>query len=65
MIYRPEGWKRFKFEAHIDDDYMEAGADAMLEALKLNSVKLKAGEPFCFAAPSNGSIAFIPEDNGT
>ena len=47
MNWRPEGWARLKTKAHnelierhgkqhwptFDDDYMEAGADAMLEAI--------------------------------
>lgn len=76
MSYRPEGWKTEKVKQsplhcfapqECADHFFEAGADAMLEALRKNS--MKENEMWDFVWPFQyegkeikGRFVFIPDD---
>ena len=76
--WRPEGWKnpympKTRYEeiqvTHKGwpktDAVMtfEAGADAMLEALRNIGAKVNKGEaPILYYVPSKGTLVFIPDD---
>ncbi len=64
--WRPEGWDLDKIVDKVDKakgiegDYVEAGADAMLEALKREGAY---GKKFDGSIPFEGWSIFIPDKN--
>ena len=77
-MYRPECWKEIKDAIHdkinIDDPYyegevdegIEAGADAMLEKLRANTVSVLsyfwAADASDWADRNKGHLVFIPDE---
>jgi len=68
--WRPEGWKNEHIASAsgkpINPEYQvfEAGADAMLEALRNIGAKVNKGEaPILYYVPSKGTLVFIPDDD--
>lgn len=62
--WRPEGWKN-PHQGLPTDEIFEAGADALLEALKKRSAFLSSKELesiIIHNAPRNGYLILIPED---
>ena len=63
-MWRPEGWDRVKVAmsglSDVDIGLIEAGADAMLEALKEKGIHLPEGTPW--QQGKAGWLIFIPEE---
>ena len=75
-MYRPEGWDSFRIAQIIHDEFVvteenvalvEAGADAMLEALKKIGTEVEDGTKFSILSKrltittGKGHLVFIPK----
>ena len=70
MSWRPENWADIRTNAggiktfSIEADFFEAGAGAMLEALKKDGVHFEKGEwtdDATFEVDNPGTVVFIPD----
>lgn len=68
-MWRPKGWNTAEIYAATDDDLIEAGADAMLEALRSSrerhdilTVTLPISEHWMDAKSVKGKWVFIPDE---